>query len=123
MFADAFTHCQEWCRTCSLACGLMDLPCAKDFHVLCFSYCCQTALEFTVGAFRCSAAVPVAPTTTLYPRQVTEQDKKQLCYQSMSHKASSTWEENGCMSRLCKLVLQSYWDNQLISTLYGKLHD
>lgn len=61
-----------------------------------------------MGAFRHSAAVPVAPTTTLYPRQVTEQDKKQLCCQSMSHKASSTWEENGCISGLCKFILQSY---------------
>lgn len=46
---------------------------------------CQTALEFTVGAFRCSAAVPVTPTTTLYPWQVTGQDKKQLCCQSTKH--------------------------------------
>lgn len=37
--ADAFTHCQEWCPTCSLACGLTDLPCAKDFRVLRFFYC------------------------------------------------------------------------------------
>lgn len=46
---------------------------------------CQTALEFTVRAFRRSAAVPVAPTTTLHPRQVTEQDKEQLCCQSTKH--------------------------------------
>lgn len=107
LLADAFTHCQEWCPTCSRADGLalcQRFSCSVFFLL----HSCQTALEFTVGAFRHSAAVPVAPTTTLYPRQVTEQDKKQLCCQSMSHKASSTWEENGCISGLCKFILQSY---------------
>lgn len=68
MWADGLALCQRF--SCSV------------FFLL---HNCQTALEFTVGALRHSAAVPVAPTTTLYPRQVTEQDKKQLCCQSTKH--------------------------------------
>lgn len=61
-----------------------------------------------VGAFRASAAVPAAPTATLYPRQVTAQDKNRLCCQSVSQEASSTWEENCYANRLRTSILQTY---------------
>lgn len=59
-----------------------------------FSTAWLSALEVTAEALRPNTAVPAAPTATLYPRQVTAQDKWQLCCQSVSQKASSTWEEN-----------------------------
>lgn len=49
----------------------------------------QIAVQFMVGSFRPSAAVPAAGTATLYPRQVTAQDKEQLCCQPMSQEASA----------------------------------
>lgn len=82
-------------------------PCQRfSCSVLCLPHDCQIALEFTVGAFRPSAAAPAAPTAILHPRQVTAQDKKQL--QPVSQEASSTWEENCYANRLCTLILQNF---------------
>lgn len=81
-------------------------PCQRfSCSVLCLPHNCQIALEFTVGAFRPSAAAPAAPTAILHPRHVAAQDKKQL--QSVSQEASSTWEQNCYANRLCTLILQS----------------
>lgn len=59
--------------------GWLTCPVPKIFVFCAFSTTWLSALEFVVGAFRPSAAVPAATTATLYPRQITAQDKKQLC--------------------------------------------
>lgn len=69
----------------------------------------QIAVEFMVGALRPRAAVPAAGTATVYPRQVTAQDKVQLCCQPTSQRASASLEEN---CQLCQQIIhlrfQSY---------------
>lgn len=87
--------------------------CARDFHVLYFVRCMiQIAVEFMVGALRPRAAVPAAGTATLYPRQVTAQDKAQLCWHPTSQRASASLEEN---CQLCQQIIhlhfQSYWED------------